>query len=69
MRIYADWTQDEYEEFVSYDWGITDGWEDDCWASHFLCCNFKKEWTCQELMESLKSESLTESQVKEKYLK
>ena len=72
VRIYASWTEEECEKFCAEDWGITEGWEDDCWASHFLCCSFKEEWTCEALMSSLKSDleqSLSESEISAKYLK
>ena len=71
MRIYSSWTEEEYDKFCAEDWGITEGWEDDCWASHFLCCNFKEAWTCEELMKTLKidlEDSLTESEISAKYL-
>lgn len=68
MSIYSAWTEKDYDKFCAEDWGITEGWEDDCWASHFLCCNFKQEWSCEELMKSLKEETLSESEIYEKYL-
>ena len=72
MTIYSSWAEGEYDKFCSEDWGITEGWEDDCWASHFLCCCFKEDWTCEELMKSLKTdleESLSENEISAKYLK
>ena len=71
MTIYSSWAEGEYDKFCAQDWGITEGWEDDCWASHFLCCSFKEDWTCEELTKSLKTdleESLTESEISAKYL-
>ena len=68
MSIYSAWSEKDYDKFCAEDWGITEGWEDDCWASHFLSCNFKQEWSCEELMKSLKEETLSESEIYAKYL-
>tara|TARA_R100001440_G_scaffold47849_1_gene67788 strand:- start:133 stop:354 length:222 start_codon:yes stop_codon:yes gene_type:complete len=72
ISVYSKWSEEEVELFSKQDWGITEGWEDDCWAYHFLCCDFKEEWTCQDLMKSLESDfenSLTEEQIEVKYHK
>ncbi len=72
ISVYSNWSEEDIDLFCKQDWGITEGWEDDCWANHFLCCDFKEEWTCEDLMKSLESDfenSLTEQQIMVKYHK
>ena len=40
MRIYASWSDDEYEAFVSKDW-VIDG--DDTWWEDLICSDMEKE--------------------------
>ena len=68
MRIYASWSDDEYEEFVSQDW-LVDG--DDTWWEDLICSDMKQEWTCDELTKSIQSdldEGLSLAEIKVKYL-
>ncbi len=53
MRIYASWSDDEYEAFVSQDW-LVDG--DDSWWEDLICSDMKQEWTCDELTKSIQSD-------------
>ena len=68
MRIYASWSDDEYEAFVSKDWVID---EDDTWWEDLVCSDMEKEWTCEELTKSIQSdldEGLSVDEIKVKYL-
>ena len=69
MRIYASWSDDEYEAFVSQDW-VIDG--DDTWWEELICSDMDKEWKCDELTKSIQKdldESLSVDDIKLKYLK
>jgi len=69
MRIYASWSDDEYEAFVSQDW-LVNG--DDTWWEDLICSDMEKEWTCDELTKSIQGDldkDLTIDEIKEKYLK
>lgn len=69
MRIYASWSDDEYEAFVSKDW-VIDG--DDTWWEDLICSDMEKEWTCDELTKSIQGDldgGLSVGEIKEKYLK
>jgi len=68
MRIYASWSDDEYEAFVSQDW-LVDG--DDTWWEDLICSDMKQEWTSDELTKSIQSdldEGLSLAEIKVKYL-
>jgi hypothetical protein len=69
MRIYDNWSDDEYEYFCSQDWVVDD---DDNWWEDLICCDMKKEWGCEELTKSIQSDlddGLSIVEIKEKYLK
>ena len=68
MLIYASWSDDEYEAFVSQDWQV-DG--DDSWWEDLICSDMKQEWSCDELTKSIQSDldkDLTLAEIKVKYL-
>jgi len=69
MRIYASWSDDEYEAFVSQDWVING---DDTWWEDLICSDMEKEWTCDELTKSIQGDldgGLSVDEIREKYLK
>jgi len=68
MRIYASWSDDEYEAFVCQDW-LVDG--DDTWWEDLICSDMKQEWTSDELTKSIQSDldgGLSLAEIKVKYL-
>jgi len=68
MRIYASWSDDEYEAFVCQDWLVDD---DDTWWEDLICSDMKQEWSCDELTKSIQSdldEGLSVDEIKVKYL-
>jgi hypothetical protein len=68
ISVYQDWSESERDTFYSENWGVAsqDWWDD------FICCEFKQEWTCNDLITSLKEDIVANTpteEIKVKYLK
>lgn len=68
ISVYSNWSEEEHDEYYSKEWSVGD-W--DFW-DNFCCCEFKDEWTYQDLIKSLESdfeESLSLEEIMVKYHK
>tara|TARA_R100001440_G_scaffold31594_4_gene50173 strand:+ start:1547 stop:1756 length:210 start_codon:yes stop_codon:yes gene_type:complete len=67
ISVYSKWSELEYEAYLSREWDIGD-WD---WWCDFSCCEFKDEWTYEDLIKSLEEDfvaSLSLEEIKVKYL-
>ena len=68
ISVYSKWTDEEKDEYYSKEWSFGD-W--DYW-DNFCCCEFKDEWTYEDLIKSLESDfeqSLSLEEIMVKYIK
>jgi len=67
LKVSSNWTEQEQNDYYSREWkkGDWDFWDD------FICNSFIKEWTYNDLIESLEkdfSDDLKLEQIVDKYL-
>tara|TARA_Y100000004_G_C8693989_1_gene318798 strand:+ start:291 stop:539 length:249 start_codon:yes stop_codon:yes gene_type:complete len=67
VRVYSNWTEQEHNDYYCREWkkGDWDFWD------NFVCNGFIKEWTYNDLIESLEkdfSDDLKLEQIVDKYL-
>jgi hypothetical protein len=69
-NVYDSWTDEEYQTFINYDWGV-EGMKPSDWCD-MMADPWEKQWNCQELIQSIKldlNEGMSIEEIKVKYYK
>lgn len=70
VRVYENWSEQNYIKFVNNDWCVSCAYGDDVdWIDDLINSDFKQEWECDALIEALQKDKneMTLNQIFVKY--